>query len=70
MVNALKQSIRWLTGEKPDSRQALEKMGRAIAEVETRRRKHWLLKALDLSDLNEIARLKVAGFDSTPAGWF
>lgn len=60
VLHHLDDAKQHLTGEKPDSRQALEKMGRAIAEVETRRRKHWLLKPLDLPDLNEAPHLLAA----------
>src|SRR5580692_8101362 len=35
-----------LNPEKPDSRKALEKIGQAIAEVEARRRRHFLLKPI------------------------
>jgi len=60
VLHHLDDAKQHLTGEKPDSRQALEKIGRAIAEVETRRRKHWLLKPLDLPDLNEAPHLLAA----------
>ena len=49
-----------LASDKPDSRQALEKIGRAIAEVEARRRRHFLLQKLDLPDLNEAPHLLAA----------
>ena len=60
VLHHLDDAKQYLTGEKPDTRQALEKIGRAIAEVETRRRKHWLLKPLDLPDLNEAPHLLAA----------
>jgi hypothetical protein len=42
-----------LDPEKPDSQKALENIGQAIAEVEGRRRKHFLLKPIDSIDLKE-----------------
>ena len=44
----------------PHSEEALEKIGRAIAEVETRRRKHFLLKKSNSIDLSEPPHLLAA----------
>jgi hypothetical protein len=41
-----------LTSDKPDSKKSLEKIGQAIAELEAQRRKHFLLKKLDLPDFS------------------
>lgn len=48
-----------LISEQADSKMALEKIGHAIAELETRRRKHFLLQPIDL-DLSEAPHLLAA----------
>jgi hypothetical protein len=52
----------------PDSKLALEKLGLALAEVETKRRKHFLLQNLDLPDLGVSPHLLAARALSTLAG--
>jgi hypothetical protein len=46
--------------EKPDTRHALEHLGTALAELEARRRRHFLLQPLDLPDLKEAPHLLAA----------
>jgi hypothetical protein len=60
VLHHLDDAKQHLMSDKPDSRQALEKIGRAIAEVEARRRRHFLLQPLDLPDLNEAPHLLAA----------
>jgi hypothetical protein len=52
-LHHLDDAQRHLTGAEPDSRKALEKIGQAIAEVETRRRKNFFLKGAAKLDLTQ-----------------
>jgi hypothetical protein len=49
-----------LKADKPDTRHALEHLGTALAELEGRRRRHFLLQPLDLPDLKEAPHLLAA----------
>jgi len=49
-----------LKAEKPDTRHALEHIGQGLAELEARRRHHFLLQPLDLPDLKEAPHLLAA----------
>ena len=49
-----------LKADKPDTRQALEHLGTGLAELEARRRRHFLLQPLDLPDLNKAPHLLAA----------
>jgi hypothetical protein len=60
VLHHLDDAKQHLTADKPDSRQALEKIGWAVAELEGRRRRHFLLQPLDLPDLNEAPHLLAA----------
>jgi hypothetical protein len=49
-----------LKSDKPDTRHALEHLGTALAQLEARRRRHFLLQPLELPDLNEAPHLLAA----------
>ena len=49
-----------LKADKPDTRHALEHIGQGLAELEARRRRHFLLQPLDLPDLKEAPHLLAA----------
>lgn len=51
VLRHLEDAKQILASDKPDSKKSLERIGQAIAELEARRRKHFLLKKLDLPDL-------------------
>ena len=60
VLDHLEEAKQHLKADKPDTRHALEHIGRAVAELETRRRRHFLLQQLDLPDLNEAPHLLAA----------
>jgi|SRR5450756_1376079 len=49
-----------LTAEQPDATKGLDHIGRAIAELETRRRKHFLLQPINTLDLTQPPHLLAA----------
>jgi hypothetical protein len=53
VLHHLEDAKQNLTSDQPDSKKSLEKIGQAIAELEARRRRHFLLKKLDLPDLSQ-----------------
>jgi hypothetical protein len=57
-----------LTSEKPDSTQALANLGQAVAELEARRRRHFLLQHLDLPDFPPDQRHLLGAHAITRAG--
>jgi len=60
VLDHLDEAKQHLKADKPDTRHALEHIGRALAELEARRRRHFLLQPLDLPDLNEAPHLLAA----------
>lgn len=60
VVDRLEDAKKELDPDKPDSKAALEKIGQAIAEAETRRRKHFLLRPNESIDLSEAPHLLAA----------
>ncbi|HXC36007.1 MAG TPA: hypothetical protein VNV43_09050 [Candidatus Acidoferrales bacterium] len=60
VVDRLEDAKKELDPDKPDSKAVLEKIGQAIAEAETRRRKHFLLRPNNAIDLSEAPHLLAA----------
>jgi hypothetical protein len=60
VLHHLDDAKRHLTADQPDPKAALERIGNAMAETESRRRKHFLLKPDDSIDLNEAPHLMAA----------
>jgi len=60
VLDHLEEAKQHLKADKPDTRHALEHIGRALAELEARRRRHFLLQPLDLPDLHEAPHLLAA----------
>lgn len=60
VLDHLDDAKQHLKADKPDTRHALEHIGQGLAELEARRRRHFLLQPLDLPDLNEAPHLLAA----------
>jgi hypothetical protein len=66
VLHHLDDATNKITGEQPDSKLVLEDIGRAIGELETRRRKHFLLQPGDLN-LTDAPHLLAAKAMSKPS---
>jgi hypothetical protein len=60
VLGHLDEAKQHLKTDKPDTRPALEHIGQGLAELEARRRRHFLLQPLALPDLNEAPHLLAA----------
>ncbi len=60
VLDHLDEAKQHLKADKPDTRHALEHIGQGLAELEARRRRHFLLQPLDLPDLQEAPHLLAA----------
>jgi hypothetical protein len=60
ILDHLDEAKQHLKADKPDTRHALEHIGQGLAELEARRRRHFLLQPLDLPDLKEAPHLLAA----------